>query len=55
MVRCTMSLRTGSGGVLCHMIVQLGTACITLTVVYILATAAATLGATSAVSRPPKV
>ena len=55
MVLCTMRIRAGSGGVLRRIMARDGTTCITMVVVYIPATAAATMGAMCAVSRLHKL
>ena len=48
MVRCTVSLRTGSGGAVLRIVVRGGTTCFTIVVAYIPTTAAATMASTSA-------
>ena len=56
MVRCAMSLGTGSGGAVLRIVVRGGTTCITMVVAYIPTTAAsASLGTTCGVSRPPSM
>ncbi len=46
MVRCTRSLRTGTGGVVLRIVVRGGINCITMVVAYIPAPTAAAMGST---------
>ncbi len=58
-VRCAVSLRTGSGGALWQLVTRYDVACIMMVTSYIAlpvpVAAAATLGSTCGVSRPPSM
>ena len=45
----------GSGGAILRIMMRYGTSCVTMVVALIPATAAAAMGSTSAVSRPPSM
>ncbi len=55
MVRCALSLRAGTGGAVLPIMVRGGTICVTMVVAYIPAAAAATLGSTCGVFKPPSM
>ena len=55
MVRCTLSLRTGSGGAVLCLMVRNGTTWLTMVVAYIPTTPAATMGSTCGAFRPPSM